>query len=539
MSDLCVTAAPRPSEVGSARPRAAGRRTRAASLNGAALLLDYAAKLGAGLVVTPFLVAGLGSSLFGVWQVLSRVVGYLNAADGRPGQALQWLVAQQQSSPEALPKQKAIGSALLVWLQFLPLVAAAGAVVMWLAPSVLDVPAELVPAVRAAAGILLLNAVLGGVLQLPEAVLRGMNLGYRRMGIAAAFNLVAAALSVGAVGLGLGLPGLAGAQVAAALATALLFWHITRRSVPWFRAAAPSRQELREFRGLSFSYFGGSLLGRALHATDVVVLGAACSAGLVTEYTLNGYAALTVAGGIALLLGALSPGLAGIVGEGDLARARRVRGDLMLGVWLLATVAGATILAANRSFVTLWVGGAHYAGLWANVLIVLVMVQWIFIRTDGYVIDLTLKLREKLRAAAVAAVASALLAFLLAKSWGIPGLCVGLLLGRGLLSAAYPAIARNLLGGDATRLGWRPALLTVVLFAAAGAIGDRMSTPSWLAWAGYTAALTLGASAAALFLGLSPGERETLLGRVRAALRRTSPLDDGCPAPSGRERTEP
>ena len=50
----------------------AGRASRApsltgrASLNAVQSLLDYGAKLGVGLVVTPIVVAGLGRSLFGV-----------------------------------------------------------------------------------------------------------------------------------------------------------------------------------------------------------------------------------------------------------------------------------------------------------------------------------------------------------------------------------------------------------------------------------------------------------------------------------------
>src|ERR1041384_4073699 len=60
-----------------------------ASLNALAALLDYAAKLAVGFVVTPIVVAGLGRSLYGAWEMLNRLVTYMSAARGRPTEALR------------------------------------------------------------------------------------------------------------------------------------------------------------------------------------------------------------------------------------------------------------------------------------------------------------------------------------------------------------------------------------------------------------------------------------------------------------------
>src|SRR5437764_3611661 len=71
--------------------------TQRASLNAIASLLDYAAKLAVGLVVTPIVVAGLGRSLFGTWEMLNRLVTYMSAADGRPTEAIRLMVANRQA----------------------------------------------------------------------------------------------------------------------------------------------------------------------------------------------------------------------------------------------------------------------------------------------------------------------------------------------------------------------------------------------------------------------------------------------------------
>ena len=56
-------------------------------------LLDYGARIGVALVVTPLLVHGLGSAVFGIWQMLSQLVSYISAADGRPTDALRLVIA--------------------------------------------------------------------------------------------------------------------------------------------------------------------------------------------------------------------------------------------------------------------------------------------------------------------------------------------------------------------------------------------------------------------------------------------------------------
>src|SRR2546427_12432451 len=70
--------------------------TRRASLNALQALLDYGAKLIVTFVVTPMLVAGLRRSLYGVWEMLARLIGYMSASDARPMEALRLVIATRQ-----------------------------------------------------------------------------------------------------------------------------------------------------------------------------------------------------------------------------------------------------------------------------------------------------------------------------------------------------------------------------------------------------------------------------------------------------------
>src|SRR5437764_14871665 len=91
-----------------------------ASLNAVQSLLDYGAKLGVGLVVTPIVLTGLGRSLFGVWEMLNRLVTYMSAADGRPTEALRLIVSSRQAGEDDALQRPSVRGALPLCGLFLP-----------------------------------------------------------------------------------------------------------------------------------------------------------------------------------------------------------------------------------------------------------------------------------------------------------------------------------------------------------------------------------------------------------------------------------
>src|SRR6266702_1877864 len=442
-----------------------------ASLNAVQSLLDYGAKLGVGLVVTPIVVAGLGRSLFGVWEMLNRLATYMSAADGRPTEALRLVVSSRQAVEDDALQRRAVGAALLIWVLFLPLIAAAGAILIWIAPTITQVAPALVAGV-------------------PESVLRGMNLGYRRMGLQASLNVLAGLLTVVAVRAGLGLAGLGGAQVGVAMVTGLLFWLLARRYVHWFGVARPRRADVMPLLSMSAWLTVGEAVAKLLLACDVIILGWVVSPAMVTTYVLTGYAARTAIGIHVFAAGAAMPGLGGLIGRGERDRARAVRRELLTLTWLFATTVGVTVLCWNRSFLGLWVGLEHDGGPWLDLLIILTAVQTVFIRTDAYVIDAALQPRPRVLAGAGAALVTIALAVPLTRLFGAVGLCAGLLGGR--------------------------AVVTVGLFAAALWIGQRLHTAHWVVWGAGVSLTATGAFVLALFGGPSSEGRRLVLTRLRA-----------------------
>jgi O-antigen/teichoic acid export membrane protein len=474
-----------------------------ASLNLIQSILDYSAKLLVGLIVVPILVTGLGRSLFGVWEMLGRLVGYMESTDGRPTQALRLVVSNQQSQADDAAKRRWIGSALVVWLYFLPLWIIAGALLIWLAPAITKAPAELHATVRLACGLMMGAILVAGLASLPESVLRGMNLGYKRMGLQAALSLAGGALLAGAVYAGLGLPGVAGAGIVVAALTGACFLVLVRTQVSWFGVERPNRAEVGTLLTMSLWIAAGDLVAKLLLASDVLVLGMVLSATTVTTYVLTGYAARLAVNLYSLASDAAMPGIAGIIGAQSYTRAALLRRELLAITAVFVAVAGSTILLWNRSFVHLWVGSENYAGSWTNLLLVLIAAQTAFIRCDAYLIDAALQPGRRVRVSLIAAAATLTFTVLLTWQAGMVGLCLGILAGRATQMIWYPELVRRCLGQvPELSLRWlaRPVGTMGILFGLAAYLGQHLVVENWLIWAFgvvFTLALVLGIMLAA------------------------------------------
>jgi len=495
--------------------------TQRATLTAVASLLDYTARAVVGLVTVPILVSGLGRSLYGVWEILSRLIAYMTGADGRPTEALRLTIANHLTRTDDDAKRRLVGSAVFVWLLFLPVVAVVGAVLVWLAPTFAKVAPPEHALVRVTGLLLVASFLLGSLASIPESVLRGANLGYKRMGFQASLSVVGGVFMTGAVWLGLGLRGLGWAQVALAVVTGVCYWWLVRQFVPWFGVARPSVAEVKSLLNMSVWLSAGDVVAKLLLASDVLVLGLLVSSSAVTSYVLTGYSARLGVNLYALVASAATPGLGGVIGERQHGRAAKIREDLLAVTWLFATVVGATILVWNRAFLGLWVGNQNYAGVWPNVLIVLVTAQSAFIRNDAYVIDAALRPRLRVLVGTAAAALTLALMVLLTPALGIVGICLGLLGGRVIQTVAYPIIVRSCLGAaspsqSSATVQWTRRLLTMAaLFAGATWLGQRVSVSGWATWGAGVALTVLLLPALTWAVGLNGAGRLAVLERCR------------------------
>ena len=495
-----------------------------ASLNTLAAAVDMGTRFLIELLVTPILVSGLGGYLYGAWRVLWQWTGYLWATSGRSAQALQSAIANKQSSPDMHEKQQYVACALIVWLLFLPLLVVLGAIGVWYAPGFLDTPPGQVGGVRLGAAILVADAIALTVLTVPRSVLQAENMGYKRLGWSAVVLVVGAGFTVFAIKVDAGLPGVAAATLATTVLTAAVFLSVVRKNVLWFGVARPTRATLRWFLGLSSWFLAWKLIFELMTASDVLILAGLASVELVTVYVLTKFVADALSVLTATLVQGVTPGIGGIIGAGDLAKAVRVRAEMLSLTWLITTVVGATMLAWNASFVGLWVGEQRYAGSLESLLIIVMVVQFIFVRSDNYVIDVTLRLRNKVLLGAVSTLLSVSFAVVLVGNYdlGVSGLCAGIIAGRTVMSVASPWLVGRALNHPFKRQlrgVARPISVTAALFAAMYFFGDRVETESWPVLVALSALTAVAVALVAVVAGLTVDQRRTLRTRAATVLR--------------------
>jgi hypothetical protein len=263
-----------------------------------------------------------------------------------------------------------------------------------------------------------------------------------------------------------------------------------------------------------------------------VVLGLFNSIVSVTSYTLTKYVPEMMISIIANVVFAIMPGLGGIIGSGDLKRAIRLRGEIMSLVWLVVTAMGSSVLLWNRAFLGLWVGIERYSGSMAHLLIVIGVMQLVFIRSDATIIDLTLRLSQKVLLGLLSVTISVVTASLLVGyfKFGIIGLCLGVMSGRLILTVGYPLLISRFLEIPVSaqlKALVRPLLVSTILFGSAIAVDALIPTLTWpgaqhwisfFLYAGLTGLIMIALS---FFGGLTAGQRADLLGRVRMLYSQT------------------
>lgn len=504
--------------------------TKKASLNALAAGSEYFAKLVVGFITTTLMVGGLGDFFFGLWQVMNRMFGYISTTVGTTS-PLEWTLAKEQASTDYDLKRSYVGSSLIIWVFFLPIIGIAGGIIAWFSPTWLTTPPQYIWVVRALAGLFILYEALTTLSFLPYSILRGQNQGYRRLGLSILLIVFNESLVWLALYLKTGVIGISIAAIAQLIITAIFYLVICKKFIPWFGIKRPSFDLVKRFLGLSGWYFAGDIVSNITFASDVVVLGLLNSVESVTSYTLTKYIPETMISLIAILVVGILPGLGGIIGTGDLKKASQVRGELFSFTWLVITLIGSCILMWNRVFLTLWVGSSRYAGSIPNLLVVIVVAQIIMIRTDGSIIDATLRVQRKVLLGALSAIVSIILACILI-GWlkmGVVGVLIGMILGRSILSFYYPSIVSRFLGislKDQLKAIIRPVIAMILLFAAAFFVDILLKSFIFSGIKGWlllvlgvlvTAAIILVLAA---YSGLSTVQRNNIIFRLKAIISR-------------------
>jgi O-antigen/teichoic acid export membrane protein len=342
-----------------------------------------------GLVVNPLVLGAVGSVAFGIWKTAQQAVGFVTLADGRSTQALKWVVASRAGGERGEELRRDVGATLVVWLMWLPVSATAAVLLVAVAlPRLVD-GAD--PTLTMTVGaVLVVGTVVGGVLGVPDAVLRGSNLVHLSAHASTAVAVGVAVVSVVAVSLSGGIVALAATSVAGVVVLAAATWWIASRRVAWWGVARPHADEVGRLSRFSGWLLAWATVDRVLLSAELLLFGAVLGPALAASLAITSYATIFAVGAGMLTTGAMMPSLGGMVATRDAEAARLVELAKSLNVAIIV-VAGGAIVLLNETFVTVWVGGDHYLGDPVNALMVVSMAQVMLLRTDAQILDVSLQ----------------------------------------------------------------------------------------------------------------------------------------------------
>ncbi len=484
-----------------------------AYLNTLSSMLDYIANRLTGLFVNPFIVAGLGTSLFGIWQMLGQLTGYINIADTRASQVLKWTVAQKKDVATVDELQSEAGAAFLVLLIVMPVLLIGGSIISWYAPVITHAHIAQYTLIRVTCAILVFSLIVFKVFELFEAVLRGMNLSFKRMGLRAGIVIIGGGLKVLAITLGYGLAALAAVQLFDSLLIGISFYIVVKRNIPWFGIKKPTRANVLRFGKLSAWYLADAGANVVNNNSDKLLLGIITGPVTVTYYTLTKFIPMALQGIINRLILGIMPGVGKLLGLKEYEKINSVRKKIHSVTLLLTTAFGVTVILFNHSFLKIWVGKEHFAGQLANVMIMITIMQDTFVKNDACIISATLDIKKKVFLTLISGVLFAGFGILLAYKFGIVGLCLALIISRLFLFIGQRKILAGIMQST-TRvesiINYRSFITSFVLLGTAAWLATLTGVVKFYQLALLAPAVFFTAFSVFYFFGLSKKERQEL-----------------------------
>jgi O-antigen/teichoic acid export membrane protein len=480
----------------------------------------YAAAMVSGLVVTPILLDAIGTEAFGIWAFIGGITIYLAVLDFGLGPSVVRFTAEGHGRGDPDEINRVASVALVLYAAIGAVTLAAGAVLAWFVPLLIETPADLVSEARLATFLVVISL----AVKFPLGLFYNLLGGRHRFDLQNLGNFVATVLYAVLVAL---LIPRGGGLVLLGLLTILVT--VLRLGLPlvWLRSELPelrlgrayvTRERMRELVSVSWSNFLVHVASKVVFSTDVVVVGIVLGAHEAAIYAIASRLFQLAFGLASVVTSLLYPAFAEYEGSGEKERQRRLLLAGLRGGSAAALVLALPLLIIPENLVTAWVGDAYAASapVLALLAVVILVHQPVWMLTQ-YLIALG-RQREIARLLVVAAVGNVVLSIALAFTVGTWGVALATLLADvAALAVAIPlsvAPAAGVRVGELVRALLRPALpafgVAIVVFGFARSVdADTLLEllPIGIAWLVF-------ASAAVWRFGLTLEERRSFARQV-------------------------
>lgn len=416
-----------------------------AFLNSVTTIIDFSARLAVTFFVTPFILKGLGNSLYGTWKVLPQIIGYANLADLKSTESLKWIIAKERSKLDLDELRKYVTSTIVVLGLNLPILLLLSTFLVWYSPFIVGIEFEYHGLIRLTASLMFFDFLIQKFFAIVEAVLRGMNIGFKGIGVKSLVIIISGFFQYLVIILEYGLVALAAVQIFSTILTGYIIFNIVKRNVSWFGLGRYDKKKAIQILKHSgwYSVYGG--IEMAIENSDKILLSYLLGPIFVTKYVITEFLIKSVQSIINNATLGIMPGMSLLVGEKRNESFIEYRNLVMQLTWLLIVSLGAVVIIFNESFISLWVGSDNFAGKTVNFLILIIVSQYLFVKNDAFFVVSVLETRKISLIGFGAVTLSIFFSYFLIIELQIIGLCIGIILGRIILSIYYPLVLKGIL----------------------------------------------------------------------------------------------
>ncbi len=308
------------------------------------------------LLLTPFLLAYLGASSYGLLAITGSLLGYLGLLEMGLAPALAQRVARADQASAEIDVWINSTVALFAGLGIFGLMIVA--LIASTIGELFHLPPEVIPACTA----WMLIKGLQFTIALPISALRAANLGTGHVATTRAIRSLGALADVtagfAAIWLDLGLEGLAWLGLVTAILAGMMQRHALRRARPDLRLSPRLVRwsSVSEMAGRGAFFAIDSAVTLLTHRTDELVIGSVLTAGAVAIYAIIGHVARSVVGLAAGLVDVLVPSLRSLAQAGTQRHLRGHFARAMDGCLMVCAGACILLMAFGADLLGVWLG---------------------------------------------------------------------------------------------------------------------------------------------------------------------------------------
>lgn len=446
--------------------------------------IDKIASIVVNFVLKPIILSFLGTSMFGVMEMLNKMTDFMASADIRSATTVKWILSVERDKSSSDILNRKISAGFFSSLCTMPIYVVIGSILVYFAPIVTKVEPEYVNIVRVCMSLLATSFIITQILFIYEQVVQGMNIAYKRMGVRATITILGGFLTYFLLYLGYGLLGVVLSHLAVVITTGASYWFVVRKNLKWVSIHRVPFTEIWGFTKISIEFMIEKLLSVFSRSVDVIILGYFLTTTFVSQYSISSYVFQSLSGFVLMFMTAFITNISPLASKED----KSLLLDSRAQMWLLQAIIYSflliLVLLYNRSFVSLWSSEDLYVGVVSNLLIVMYIITRCLAEVERSFLCMFLELKRVNKNAAISFVILIVVCITLVNLFGLNGLLLGLILSQMTNLFLNIRDFRKIIGantlGTLKYLSLRFIIPIFLMMSCAYIIGDMIHINTWI-----------------------------------------------------------